>query len=314
VPRSGSSSGILPLIPPPPRNQPIQRLPPPELSFPTTGGDPTESAAPPSKEDLAALDALLNPRRNDSGAVEPLDRSGGDWEPRFAPAATLSGGGRKKAASSGPNVKMLLLGAVALAVLAGGGFFAWMHFGKTPAGTKVAKTAASAQPKAPQAETKAPATPAETSVASETATQAPATKKTAAAPTASRAPATAPPSAGTAGPGGSDLASARTRLRGGQYREAANAFAAHLRAARGALTIQLLVACSDDTVRKAADSVSQDELYIVPIDYKGRSCYRIGWGLYDSEARATSAIRSLPDYFRQPGVTPRVVSASTFLQ
>jgi hypothetical protein len=77
--------------------------------------------------------------------------------------------------------------------------------------------------------------------------------------------------------------------------------------------VQLLVACSDDTVRKAADAVPQDELFIVPVDHKGRSCYRMGWGLYDSDTRAASALRSLPSYFHQPGVTPRVVPASAFL-
>jgi hypothetical protein len=75
-----------------------------------------------------------------------------------------------------------------------------------------------------------------------------------------------------------------------------------------------MVACSDETVKKAVNSVGQDELYIVPVDHKGRSCYKIGWGLYDSESRAASALKALPDYFRQPGVTPRVVTTATVLR
>jgi hypothetical protein len=103
-------------------------------------------------------------------------------------------------------------------------------------------------------------------------------------------------------------------MRGGRYGEAATAFASHLRrSAAAGFTIQLLVACSDDTVRKAVESVPQDELFITPVDLKGRPCYRMGWGLYDSEARATQRLRTVPDYFHQPGVTPRVVPVATFL-
>jgi septal ring-binding cell division protein DamX len=102
-------------------------------------------------------------------------------------------------------------------------------------------------------------------------------------------------------------------LRGGRFGPSASAFAGHLRGLAGTFTIQLLVACSDDTVKKAADSVPQDELYIVPVVLKGRSCYRIGWGIYDSDAKGTAALKSLPSYFHQPGVTPRVVPTSTVL-
>ena len=79
-------------------------------------------------------------------------------------------------------------------------------------------------------------------------------------------------------------------------------------------TLAEQVLSKDATVRKAADAVAQDELYIVPVDFKGRSCYRMGWGLYQEETRAASALRSLPDYFRQPGIVPRVVPTATFLR
>jgi hypothetical protein len=114
--------------------------------------------------------------------------------------------------------------------------------------------------------------------------------------------------------GGGDLAGARSLMRGGRFLEAANAFQAHLRrSGTTTQTIQLLVACSDETVKKAADSVPQDEFFIVPVNYKGRNCYRMGWGLYESEAQATLGLGTLPEYFRQPGVNPRVVATHAFL-
>jgi septal ring-binding cell division protein DamX len=79
-------------------------------------------------------------------------------------------------------------------------------------------------------------------------------------------------------------------------------------------TIQLLVACSNETVDKAVQSAGGPELFVVPVNYRGRGCLRLCWGLYDDEGRATSAIRSMPDYFVKGGARPRVVPASELLR
>ena len=73
------------------------------------------------------------------------------------------------------------------------------------------------------------------------------------------------------------------RLR--RYPEAARLFAADMKAAgRSAATLQLLIACSSETVQKAVESVGSDELLIVPVQYQGRDCYRLCWGVYPSPA------------------------------
>ena len=114
-----------------------------------------------------------------------------------------------------------------------------------------------------------------------------------------------------AAPAGNLLDQARRALRTGSYDDAARAFAAHIRRApAGTATIQLLVACSTDTVQKAMSEVGSAELFIVPVNYKGRDCYRMAWGIYPDSARAASAVRSLPDYFRRGGASPRVMSAA----
>ena len=96
--------------------------------------------------------------------------------------------------------------------------------------------------------------------------------------------------------------------------EAANGFVANLRQTpAGSFSIQLLVACSSDTVEKALASVAAPDLYILPVNYKGRPCYRVCWGVYESEMRADSAVRTLPEYFRKGGASPRVVPTSGLL-
>jgi septal ring-binding cell division protein DamX len=103
-------------------------------------------------------------------------------------------------------------------------------------------------------------------------------------------------------------------MRRGSLGDAAKGFAANVQAAKGApFTIQLLVACSTETVQKALDSVNEDELYILPVNYQGKACHRVCWGLYDSEGRADSASRRLPGYFRQNGASPKVVRTATLL-
>jgi hypothetical protein len=76
----------------------------------------------------------------------------------------------------------------------------------------------------------------------------------------------------------------------------------------------MLVACSSETVQKALDSVTDDDLYILPVNYKGKDCHRVCWGLYDSEGRAGSAATRLPGYFRENGASPKVVRTATLLR
>lgn len=122
----------------------------------------------------------------------------------------------------------------------------------------------------------------------------------------------APTAAASGASGG--VNEARVALRAGRFGEAAATFASQLRqGAKGSATIQILVACSDDTVQKALQAVPDEALYIVPVSYKGRQCYRMCWGMYMSEARAASALQSLPGYFRHGGASPKVVPVSTVL-
>jgi septal ring-binding cell division protein DamX len=109
------------------------------------------------------------------------------------------------------------------------------------------------------------------------------------------------------------LADARAFLRSGRNAEAAAAFASVLKSGKGAYTIQLMVACVDESVQKAVTSVSAEEFYILPARYSGRDCYRLCWGIYDSEAKANGAVKGLPGYFREGGAKPKAISAASVL-
>jgi septal ring-binding cell division protein DamX len=103
-------------------------------------------------------------------------------------------------------------------------------------------------------------------------------------------------------------AEARRALRAGQLREAGRGFNAHLASVSAqSFSIQILVACADETIAKAVGVTDSPELFILPVNLKGRACYRLCWGVYADQAQAAAAIRTIPEYFRQGGTTPRAV-------
>jgi septal ring-binding cell division protein DamX len=103
-------------------------------------------------------------------------------------------------------------------------------------------------------------------------------------------------------------------MRQGTLPEAARAFAASLApGARSRFSLQVLVACAPDNVQKAVAAVPDDELFIVPVNVKGRACYRVCWGVYDTRAAAEAALGGLPGYFRQGGAVPRLAPLAELL-
>ena len=217
------------------------------------------------------------------------------WTPAFTgrPAA---GAAARRASRRGPV--LVVLGLLAASAIGGG---LWYYLRARPA--------ASAPPPATTLARIAPAstTPATAPAVAPTVNTAP-----------SAAAATPPPPPTTAAParasGPVSLAQARALLRQGQLSQAARGFEANVKGApSGTLSVQLLVACAPETVQKAVDGVRSDELFILPVHYKGRDCFRMCWGLYSTPAKAASAVRALPEYFRVGGAAPKVQPVASLL-
>ncbi len=291
-------------------------VPPPTgtLGFGAEPPAPPVPAAPPSKEDLAALDALLNARHVE-GPLAPMEkRPEPDWEPHFG----QGGRPRSRVAPAAAPSRRPLLAAVAAVVLLGGGASAWLFLrsgnGSTPA-------TAPATPAPAPPETSAPVTTApvgslpegELATTLPEATPTPEALPTVAAPL-TPAPTTLPPVTSVPAPAGSTgLVDAREAFKRGDFGNAARGFEATLRSSGSGHTVQILVACSDETLHKAQQNVGASELFIVPVSYQGRSCYRLLWGLFDSESSAQAAVSQVPAYFRENGARPKVVSSASVL-
>jgi hypothetical protein len=265
---------------------------------------PVASTRPPSKDDLAALDALLDPRTLE-GPLEPLERAP---EPRWTPPDRSVRARR----SESPGFKRIALYGGFLVVAAAIGFGVVWYL-RQPAGAALGN-GSDPVPPSPTATTLAAVTPdtLPPMVPMATPVATPAVVRATPAP-ATPAPTVAPTAAPRATAGGG-LAAARGQLRQGQLDDAARGFAAHLRSAPApTASIQLLVACAPETVQKAVAAVDAAELFILPVSFKGRDCYRMCWGLYESSANASSSVRSLPEYFVKGGATPRVMTRAELL-
>lgn len=287
------------LITPPPREHRLPLIPPPQAPPPIVPDLPARPKARPSKDDLAAVDALLNSRPVE-GPMAAFEKPA-VGEERWAPAFGDRPAGRASArASNRRGPRLAVLGLVVAAVIGGA---VWYYL-RARAGTPPA----AAPPTATVARSMPPVTTAPGGTLAPPVTTTPADLATPVPPP----PATTSPS--TRGPEPSSLAQARTLMRQGNLPQAARGFQANVKGAPpGTLSIQLLVACAPETVQKAVDGAQSDELFILPVHYKGRDCFRMCWGLYTTPARASSAVRALPEYFRVGGATPKVLPVASLL-
>jgi len=257
----------------------------------------------PSKEDLAALDELLNSRSLE-GPLAPFEKTSQQerWSPQFGHKPTA-----RRASSGGRRNAILIAGAAALLGVTAIGVLLFQQWRR---GARVPIAAATPPPAVSPSLSSAP--PPLPGVSASAAATVPTLGAASPPPPSSARPSPPPSPRSTAQ---ASLAIARNLLRSGRVAEAAQAFSASLRgAAPGTRSIQLFVACAPETVQKAVEAVSEDELYIVPVNYKGKDCYRLCWGLYPDESRAASAMQSLPEYFRKGGAAPRVMSATEILR
>jgi septal ring-binding cell division protein DamX len=96
--------------------------------------------------------------------------------------------------------------------------------------------------------------------------------------------------------GDTGYAQARERLDQDDAAGAATLFRTALSARPpSTVSLQLMIACQEETVKGARRRAGEGSaLYVLPYSLKGRPCYRVLWGLYESVDAARNAVPSLP--------------------
>jgi septal ring-binding cell division protein DamX len=81
------------------------------------------------------------------------------------------------------------------------------------------------------------------------------------------------------------------------------------RETRNGFTLQLAIACQEESVKKAARQTRGSvEFFAVPFSLQGKACYRLCWGAYPTLDKAQEAKSSVPESFLAEGASPVVVS------
>lgn len=93
---------------------------------------------------------------------------------------------------------------------------------------------------------------------------------------------------------------AQKLLSEGRYAEAAGVFQKVYSSIPGNYTINVEVACQEETVKKAFDASNGDPAFLV-LHYKlgSRQCYRILWGVYRDRTSAEEALKKMPEFLLQ---------------
>ncbi|HEU5182730.1 MAG TPA: DUF4388 domain-containing protein [Candidatus Polarisedimenticolia bacterium] len=193
-----------------------------------------------------------------------------------------------------------------------------------PSGTPQEATAQAQTPPsgatdaAPSAETSEPgagtpeSAPVETSPATPVETTAPHPASSAASPPVPAAsPASSPgveaPRAGAVT--SAAWAKARAQLDAGEHAAAARSFSQALRPHAESFTLQIAIACQEESLRKAARGTHPDDpFFVTPFLLQGRSCFRLCFGFYPSIDQAERAAAAIPPVLAEGGIHPVVIA------
>ncbi len=109
---------------------------------------------------------------------------------------------------------------------------------------------------------------------------------------------------------GQSLAQGQQQLKSGNYPQAAATFLGHLRkVGPDKFTIAVGVFCDASNVNRVVqNSGGSEQLLVLSFDNKGRSCYRVFWGIFNSRAEAQRAIASVPASVRARDSAPVAIA------
>ncbi len=141
--------------------------------------------------------------------------------------------------------------------------------------------------------------------------EAPSTKAVAALPTATpmATPAAPPQPIKAQAPG-----SGYEALKAGRLTEAAAAFESAAQSRREEFSVQILVACSTQTVEKAIQNDPSAALFVLPATIGGKPCYRLMRGFFKTNGEATDSVATLPPYYIVEGAKPKAVAVKAVLR
>ena len=302
--------------------------PPSEASLPFPADAAAETTALNIGEgESDSADGYTNPpaaplAKLEQAAAPPASQPSGDFV-FDEPSSTASPEHRRvpprprqmKRGGGGGGVKKVLVAAAALVAI-GGIVGAAYYFllgqeepspgakGSSATGTLPVAAQAGQTPKPPPTTTKKPPP----STTAPPTTTPPPSAPTPTSPSTTRPSRPTPTSAGSrpSTSPGQPLAQGQKQLKSGNYPQAAATFLGQLRTVgTDKFTIAVGVFCDTSNLsRVVQNSGGSKQLLVLSFDNKGRSCYRVFWGIFDSRAEAQGAVASVPASVRARDSAP----------
>lgn len=104
-------------------------------------------------------------------------------------------------------------------------------------------------------------------------------------------------------------------LKSGRTMEAANSWRKALLPKRSRYTVQLEIACQESTIMEAFQMLNDSpELAVVPLDYHGKACYRVLYGVYPTAEEAQAKRSRLPQDFLKQDSPAQVIPLTKALK
>ena len=103
-------------------------------------------------------------------------------------------------------------------------------------------------------------------------------------------------------------------LKAGRLADASAGFESLAKSRSDEFSVQLLVACSPQTIEKAIQNDPSTDLFILPATIGGKSCHRLMRGFFKTGAEATEAVAALPGYYVAEGAKPKGVPVKSVLR
>jgi hypothetical protein len=99
-----------------------------------------------------------------------------------------------------------------------------------------------------------------------------------------------------------------------EFKDAAIEYHKTVRHVPKAYTLKLEVDCVEDSVQMAYRNGDFDNrMFILPKDIQGKSCFIVFWGLYATKTEALKALSSVPAFFRDQEIKPKLTIIKQYL-
>jgi len=99
-----------------------------------------------------------------------------------------------------------------------------------------------------------------------------------------------------------------------EFQDAAIEYHKNVREVTQAYSLKLEVDCVEESVEIAFKNGNYNRnMFILPINIKGKGCFIVFWGLYKTKWQALNALKTVPDYFKKQSTKPQLTVVKQYL-